>query len=214
MSNANKKYNESILVLPTARLHELGYFQGFRYESYSSFRNGLFTEDSRFQFLDRNLAETDPSFKQIIPYVSVVCDDEWLTARRSKKVGESRLVGQYSVGLGGHINTTDVDGETNLEPFTLVTRGLVREINEELSFKDGTIPKWDLIGFINDDSNDVGAVHFGLSYLIEVDSKDDVAIIDEGLVNHEWICRHELIKRVDVFESWSQIFIKHFYGKR
>lgn len=208
----SKKYNEDILVFPAARLHELGYFQGFKYNRFGPFRDGLFSEDSRFQFLDRNLAETDPSFKQIIPYVCVTCNNEWLTARRSKKVGESRLAGLRLCGVGGHINTTDVDGQTNLDPLALVIKGLVREIDEELRFESEVIPKWDMVGFINDDSNDVGKVHFGIFYVIEINSKDAVSIIDEGLVDHEWINPMDLLARREEFEGWSKILIDHFYG--
>lgn len=204
----SKKYNEDILVFPTARLHELGWFTNYKTWS-AKYEKELFSADSRFQFLDRNLAETDSSFKQLIPYISVKKNDLWLTAQRSKKVGESRLAGLYTNSVGGHVNTTDVDGETNLEPLALVLRGLVREINEELSFSTEVIPQWRLAGFINLDQNEVDKVHFGAHFIIEL-TDEDVQIIDNGLINHKWMTIEEMNKSIEQFEGWSQVVIREY----
>src|ERR1700735_2327356 len=59
------------------------------------------------RFLERNIAETDYQFKQVIPYVVVRHEDRCLLIWRTNKQTEARLHNLYSLGVGGHINNTD-----------------------------------------------------------------------------------------------------------
>ena len=58
---------EQILVVPTARFHDLGYFQGFC-DSPEKYISDLFNPDF-VSYKPRPEMEEDPSFKQLIPYV-------------------------------------------------------------------------------------------------------------------------------------------------
>ncbi len=59
------------------------------------------------EFLPRPAAEVDPSYKQIIPYVSILRGDQVFATRRLSKGGENRLHGLVSLGVGGHITHSD-----------------------------------------------------------------------------------------------------------
>ena len=56
-----------------------------------------------------------------------------LVYRRTKKIGEERLGGMYSVGFGGHIEVDDYnDSKDGANLATTVETNLVRELSEEL----------------------------------------------------------------------------------
>ncbi|MBI2172971.1 MAG: NUDIX domain-containing protein [Candidatus Aenigmarchaeota archaeon] len=110
-------------------------------------------------FTDRAAAENEPAMKQIIPYIVFSRDGMLFTMRRLEKGGEKRLHNKTSIGIGGHINHED--GEP-------IEDGLRREFFEEVDYQGTFRPR--LLGFINDDSDDVGKVHFGLAYVVEGDA--------------------------------------------
>lgn len=166
-----KKYNENILVFPTSLLEHLPEINPVNDEDCEEILEAIL-EEGKASFMDRNLAETDPNFKQVIPYVVLRYKDpehfdpEYLVFRRGKTGGEGRLHGKYSLGVAGHI--TDEDGPTPSEAFY---QGMIREIEEEFEVEldmSSSSPYPDFV--INDDSDEVGKVHFGLVYIIDVAS--------------------------------------------
>jgi len=78
-------------------------------------------------FKRRGDVEQDPSIKQIIPYLMVRHGGRIFVFQRSAAGGEARLHGKYSIGVGGHINRSDVEGDVDL-----LEAGLRRELEEEL----------------------------------------------------------------------------------
>ena len=85
---------EKILVIPTSRFHEIGYFQGFC-RDVDRYVRKLF-EGPHLSFRTRGEMEDDPSFKQLIPYVILRHLDDEGTPRvfqytRGKGLGEGRL---------------------------------------------------------------------------------------------------------------------------
>jgi len=116
--------------------------------------------------------EEDNRYKQLIPYIVVVNDKGQILAyNRGWKGGEDRLKGRWAIGFGGHVNDQDADW----------LDGLFREIREELdvpgAISHGWVPNQDTgssklhgpIGFINDDSDDVGRHHLGVVYVLRAD---------------------------------------------
>ena len=77
--------------------------------------------EAHHEFRPRPEMETDPAYKQIIPYVLVTRGAEAFVMQRLKKGGEQRLHGLLSLGVGGHINPVDEAGGSAL------TAGLRRE---------------------------------------------------------------------------------------
>ncbi len=96
------KSAERVLVVPTRVLHEAGLFQGFspRLEHYLP----RLLDPAHLTYLPRAEAETDPSFKQLVPYVVLRWRDEVFHYTRGKRATETRLQALRSIGVGGHIS--------------------------------------------------------------------------------------------------------------
>lgn len=150
---------------------------------------------NHYEFLPRPDAENDPSHKQIIPYVVICRADEVFVTKRLKKSGETRLHGLLSLGVGGHINPeSDGCGDDVLH------RGMKREIEEEVHIDN--MGKLTPCGIINDDTTEVGCVHLGLFYTLEVTG--EVSVLETEKLEGFWVKRVELQALIEEMETWSQ----------
>lgn len=198
---------EHVLVVPTQLFHDIGYFQGFSSNVGQYFEAMLGSGETSYR--PRGQMETDPSFKQLIPYVVFRHLDDsgksWLFQyQRGSGQGEARLHSKRSVGVGGHISSFDSDCH---DPYLA---GMIRELDEEidLSAAAGGQPGLDsIVGLINDDSNDVGKVHLGIVHLIDVKtpviSSREKDLCDAGF----WDVA-QLSEQFENFETWSQIALQ------
>lgn len=150
-------------------------------------------------FRPRDHVEDDPSLKQIIPYLIVRFEDRLFLFQRSAAGGEARLHGLFSIGVGGHINRSDVAGARDL-----VAAGLRRELEEELVI--GGAWRARLVGVLNDDSNAVGRVHFGLVHVVEVDSPD-VAVRESEALSGRLAALEDVLAVRDRMETWSRLIL-------
>lgn len=139
----------------------------------------FFLDENRRHYRNRNTpngneppVEKDDRWKQLIPYIVVVNKDGQILAyNRGNKGGEDRLESKWAIGFGGHVNDGDADWMA----------GIKRELREELDVnqpislekKFGGEVDWAYfhgpIGFINDDSDDVGRHHLGVVYILRAD---------------------------------------------
>ena len=175
-------------------------------KNFISGKNGLITADTaemfdivkhEYEFMPRPEAEERPDYKQIIPYVILLQNDKVFITRRLNKGGEARLHGKISIGIGGHINPVDEQGD-------LLMQGLWREIHEEVSLdKHGELVS---CGFINDDSNSVGSVHLGACFKLNVEG--DVFVRETEKLEGLWMTVPELEKNYDYMETWTQIALE------
>lgn len=187
--------SEKVLAVPRPAI-EAFLQQGF-FEPNGADLLGRLAE--RSVFLDRKLAEEDPSHKQIIPYILVAHQGRFLLYRRTKKQGESRLHDKLSLGFGGHIN--DIDGNQNAGT-NLILAAMIRELNEELFLP--SVRQVSVVGFINDDSNAVGKVHLGVAFVVEA-ANDRFAVNEPEMIEAKW-CDAKAIEEVfPSLESWSQL---------
>ena len=194
--------DESVLVIKRELFDEIGTFQGISTEI-DKYLPAFLNPSNNF-FIHRELAEDDPTHKQIIPYAIFKHGDKFLRYLRGKKSGEQRLASKSSIGIGGHINQDDFNS-SSLEKDTYLT-GIEREINEELIINCdyNNLP----IALINDDSNDVGQVHLGIVHLFDLES-DQVEAGEANIENLEFLSSEELLREKDNLESWSQICVDH-----
>lgn len=192
---------EQVLVVPRELLfcNEGTVFQGFREEAVSPYLQMI--AESSF-FLPRDQVEDDPDYKQIIPYAIVsyapaLGSEEWFLMRRKKGSGEKRLHNLYSLGVGGHINPVDDEIDAGI-----VERALLREVHEELSVPEAfeIAP----VGLLNDDSNPVGAVHFGIVYKISVPERSVVVRENEQLEG-SFAAIEKLGEKAVTMETWSRL---------
>lgn len=190
---------EKILVLPTAELKKRIDFQGFHPITDEEVQK-LYDEVGVFG-MDRPAAEEDPTHKQLVAYNIIKSGDQYLSYVRGSSLGEARLHGNRSLGIGGHIDEAD-NATLFLDDHLKVAAH--REIDEEVKISE----KFDLriVGLINDDSNEVGKVHLGLVYMAEL-SKPEVSKRERGIAQITFDSVEELQQQRDQFETWSQIII-------
>ncbi len=200
----SKYAGEEVLVVRRALLDEMGSFHGILTEQIDPVIARLLDPTHHF-FMDRAVAEEDPSHKQLIPYCIFRCGDRILHYTRGKAGGESRLHAKISVGVGGHINPIDT-GEGRVGPEAYFA-AVSRELEEELIIGSKRTSR--IIALLNDDSNPVGQVHLGIVHLVDLDS-EDVASREDALTDLSFSSLAEL--RGEAFErleTWSQHCIAH-----
>jgi len=194
--------DENVLVFPRSLFEQLGVFQGFSADVDRYLPAILDKKNNSFQ--PRARAETNPNFKQIIPYVVVTDGKSILHYVRGKKAGEQRLVAKGSIGIGGHIN----DEDHTLFAFGLQAfqDAVKREVCEELAIQDEFDAK--PVGLINDDSTEVGRVHFGVVHVL-FRTPEKVKKNEQVITQVEFVAIEELKKRREQMETWSQLCLDH-----
>jgi predicted NUDIX family phosphoesterase len=191
------KSAERVLVIPSARLQEIGWFSGFspRVEHYLP----RILEPERLSYRPRAMVEDDPTYKQLIPYAVLKWRDELFHYTRGKRATEARLQTLRSIGVGGHIEARD----SNLYE-DAYREAMFREVNEEVDLQ--TSYKERCIGLINDDSTPVGRVHLGIVHVFELD-RPAVRRREQALVRSGFAPFRQLRAERNEFESWSQFVL-------
>jgi predicted NUDIX family phosphoesterase len=198
--------NEHVLVVPRSLFDALGEFQGLSFEVDRHLP--AFLDPANNYFLQRDEAEHDPTRKQIIPYAIFHHAGRFLRYVRSKKSGEQRLAAKASLGVGGHINAGDA-AAASLERSTYLA-GVEREIAEELRIEGGWTQR--IVALLNDDSSEVGQVHFGVVHLVDLEN-DRVTPNEETITEIEFLTPAELRVGRECLETWSQMCLdglEHF----
>lgn len=193
-----KYADENVLVVSRELFDRLGAFEGITFDT-EHYLPSLLDPENNY-FLSRDLAEDDPSHKQIIPYAIFRHGDRYLHYVRGGGGGEKRLAAKGSIGIGGHINDTDY-AASSLDKDTY-TIGVEREIGEELNLSGSHTQE--ILGLINDDSNEVGQVHLGVVHLFTLDS-DEVSAGEDNIENLAFLTLDELSERREALETWSRI---------
>jgi predicted NUDIX family phosphoesterase len=157
----------------------------------------------RYVFKPRAEVEDDPSFQQIIPYVVFRHGDRYFLTHRLRASSEKRLRRQYSLGIGGHINPSDLrSGDPILD-------GLKREWEEEVVY-DGRFDA-NLLGLLNDESAPVSKVHLGVVFLVDGDTPN-IAIRETKKLGGELLTLEQMRMLYLQMESWSQIVYDRLVG--
>lgn len=185
---------ERVLCFQRKIFEELGVFQGLSLEIEKFLP--VVTSSSQIRYLNRSDAEHDKRYKQLIPYVLVFCNDRILRYRRGKGGQETRLHGLYSVGVGGHISEEDHGLFSNRLGYH---EGMRRELMEEVAIDEVNEAA---VAVINDDSTEVGFVHFGVVHVMHAASEEIVGR-RSGIVSPEFIPVAEAVRDLSGYESWS-----------
>ena len=186
---------EQVLVLPRSRVPGGCEFTGVRAADDGALEVLRRAVRDSGRYLPRPSAEVDTDHKQLIPYVVVSQDARLFVMERSSAGGDARLHGKASIGVGGHLNPVD-RGEDPL------MGGLRREWSEELIAEFE--PEFRLVGFLNDDSNPVGAVHLGVVFTVEADGHA-VAVREHEKLTGRFATPDEILAIWDRLETWSQL---------
>jgi len=200
--------DEQVLVVPTQVFRTLGYFQGFCTDV-DRYRDVLLNEEN-VQFRPRSVVETDPEFKQLIPYMIFCHTDSSGNVRifqyvRGKGMGESRLHQKRSIGIGGHIAAEDQEQYSG----DVYRKGMLRELHEEVILNTTFTER--CIGLINDDSTEVGRVHLGIVHRLDV-AEPNVVSNESDLIESGFMPLDELRSYRDQMESWSSISLDALFS--
>ncbi|WP_186335611.1 NUDIX domain-containing protein [Staphylococcus xylosus] len=198
------KFDEMITVVPRKILFndEENKFNGFLDKNTVKGQE-IFDTLSEFEVKRRGDMEEDPTFKQLISYCILENEnDELLVYERLSGGGEARLHGQSSIGVGGHMN--DVKGAESINEVLRVNAQ--RELEEEVGLSESKSQNLAYIGFINDDTNEVGEVHLGVVFKIHVNS-NDVQAMETDTLRIKWIDQSK-IEDYDEFETWSALILQ------
>jgi predicted NUDIX family phosphoesterase len=200
---SSSKDEELVLVVKRALFDELGAFEGVSFDTARYVEAFLRPENN--SFLKRGIAEYDPSFKQLIPYTLLVCGETVLHYTRGGGGGEARLHAKGSIGIGGHINPTDLAEDGHMTRKAYLT-GMQREMTEELEI--GAPFTNHMVALLNDDSNDVGKVHLGIIHVLRLE-EPLVNAREDDIVEPVFLSVAELKARHDRLETWSQRCVEY-----
>jgi predicted NUDIX family phosphoesterase len=199
--------DEQILVVPESVISEIGVIEGFC-RDVDRFLGPILASD-QLSFRPRGEMESDPSFKQLIPYVILRHTDAHggihvFTYTRGSGQGESRLHAKRSIGIGGHISEEDAAGGS--DPYLT---GMRRELEEEVVIGSEFVEQ--RVGLIYDPTTDVGRVHLGVVHLFELaepivrPNEDDIS--ETGFVRIE-----DLKSQRDSLEVWSRLCLDSLFA--
>ncbi len=152
-------------------------------------------------FRPRNEVESDPSWKQAIPYLLLRDGERVFLMRRTKAGGDQRLHDSYSLGVGGHVNPQDMD----------IAGGLAREWAEEI--ESDFVPEFRPIGVLNDDQNAVGTVHLGLVFEADAAGRP-VAIREKEKLSGEFVSMGDVGAVANRLETWSLLLYEFLMAEQ
>jgi predicted NUDIX family phosphoesterase len=186
--------DERVFVVPRAAIADGAGWYGIRTDDLDGFIAAL-ERDGRYE--PRDAMEVDPSFKQVIPYLVLRDGERYFLMRRTRAGVDARLHDRYSIGVGGHLNPGDGG----------LLGGLRREWAEELvaDFE----PEFQLVGLLNDDTTEVGAVHLGAVYVADAAGRP-VAIRETHKLTGAFAEPHEVAAVTDRLETWSSLAFGFF----
>lgn len=202
--NMSHKDDEQILVVKSDILFKDGKWQGLKTENLDYYIDLIKTN---CEFKRRGDVENDPCFQQIIPYILFSFKNKFFAYKYLADAGEQRLVNNdYQLGVGGHINKSDVNGSEDI-----LRAGMMREWLEEVYFK-GEILQQKLVGIINDDSRPVEQVHLGLVYHFVGDGSD-IRVRETDKMEGIFVDLQEFFNNKIIQSPWMEIVFNEYLSK-
>ncbi len=192
--------DEQVLVIERKVLEQVGMFQGLNFDI-EQYLKKIFVPGVP-RFMSRPQAEKNPAFKQLIPYVLMTCDGKLLTYVRGKRAGETRLVGNRSIGIGGHINPVDDMPLFSANFYETYLAAVEREVAEEVTVEANHKDR--VVALLNDDSKEVGQVHLGIVHLWTLDTPN-ITRREQMITQMSFMALPELQQLRDTMETWSQL---------
>lgn len=187
-------------------------------------------------WMQREAAEKNPAVLQLLPYM-VIRDRKGriFTYQRTKGIGEDRLLGKKSIGVGGHIDLTghisylvsQAKDTEHVWSYTanVIMQGLQTELNEELSgmqiFSKAIVRP---IGFLLDDVQmvpdtekgklSVGRVHLGVVFEALVPDVEALKIKEDELIQCEPLDIYRTGVDYTEYENWSAMLLGYYRVQR
>lgn len=207
---------EQVMVIPTSRLSGIDELPGIAITKKSI--NTFFKTCMPFAyFRPRSEAEVDETTVQIIPYIVIQKDKKYLVYKRARSGGENRLYDNYSIGLGGHINMSDlytavsnpaspISGYKCCQELAFAA-AMHRELKEEvlLEWPEEVSLKPELL--IYDCSNQVGRVHLGVVMFLPTIEPINISKTEHSIIETSWRTKQEIQELRSSMENWSLLCV-------
>lgn len=172
-----------------------------------------------YHLLDRSVCETDDTYLQIIPYITLLDetnkeDDVLYIYSRGKGGNENRLHGKCSIGLGGHVEELPNEEHGIIH---VLTEATIRELNEEVGLPVTDHLRSNIATNLRVGnyrafycfSDAVGRVHLAINMLIAVDPNTISNPEEEAVSNGRWVKLGkigEMHHNGDIeLEDWSKV---------
>lgn len=180
----------------------------------------------------REVLETDPTVRQLLPYSLIARDrptgeTEYLVYQRTKLVGEQRLSGLYSIGIGGHIDLarvcTNSPAGSIVDLKQTIKNSHAIEFNEELEVINHTqpttgeiqesatscLPEVEYTNQFLIHNEGVQAVHAGIVLLQKIPQHMTVCMKEDELKYIGFFTAAEIASSVFKMETWSAMYINY-----
>ncbi|MHC4119371.1 MAG: hypothetical protein ACYSWO_17895 [Planctomycetota bacterium] len=191
---------EQVLVVKREVIEQIGMFEGLVFDV-DRYLDRIFVQGVP-RFMPRSQAEKNPSYKQLIPYVIMTSGGKYLSYVRGKRAGETRLIGNRSIGIGGHINPADDMPLFNTDFYETYLAAVEREVEEEVCVETRYTDR--IVALLNDESNEVGSVHLGVVHLWSLDAPK-VARREQMITQMSFMTAGELEQVRESLEMWSAL---------
>lgn len=180
----------------------------------------------------RSLLETAINFRHPISYTVITQNNpvsgdlEVFVYQRTKKVGEQRLVGMNSIGIGGHAELEQVTFTPNnqIDVAHTMQATMYEELKEEVTFDGLGLIEFnstphrftrgpEFIGVIMDNSDAVGEQHVGFLSLLKLASPAEVVCTEPELLTVGFVSLEKLLSPESEykFENWSRLVLEKAY---
>ena len=154
-------------------------------------------------FHSRYDCEGDDLVLQPVPYI-VVFDERgrvfsYVRSNKGDNLGDVRLHGRSSIGVGGHIRREDVPD--------YVRNCVNREVNKDI-YVDGGLSRPKFLGTLYCHGEDVDDHHFGLVF--STVAKGRVSAKDSAIVSSQMVSISSIKESTqNPYEDWSRVLIPH-----
>lgn len=145
--------------------------------------------------------------------------DEIVFYQRAKTVGEELLHGDFSAGFGGHVDkVTDerLDKHNYVDFVETLLASQDREDGEEITITDaeGNVikPNYAHIGWINDNSNPIGQIHFAAVFVARLPHGSKIVSNEPNqIMQPSKTIRNFKLDETTVYENWTRLLKEPLY---
>jgi len=180
-------------------------------------------KDKQTKKMPEHILALGKTFPQILGYFQIV-DEQGRYLAYQRKGKEKGLFGQWSIGVGGHVDLQDINqviahtGEDYPSVSQVIYAGADREITEELNIDSYLFEELSnhsyfeeaVTKIIQSYNAETSAVHLGLPMELQLSDamKEMLNLNPDEFNNVRWMSKAELKDEAESFEDWSQMLIQ------
>jgi predicted NUDIX family phosphoesterase len=159
----------------------------------------------------------DTGYRQILPYMFIVNEDQKVLTYVRESVDEKRLEKQASVGFGGHVDLADVfvnENDSTIDIENTIYSSIERELDEELGIDLDISDNVVEFGILAASATEVDCLHIAFTHIVRVDVPEEEFQLEEGLRSLGFLDPSEILRMHSdgeiELESWSQTLLREY----